>query len=64
MKRTVIRRDEMLSAVLNLGGAPIDLAEYATTGLLAVAVGPAGTARQTRACSWASNWPRKDGSAF
>ena len=45
MKRTVIRRDEMLSAALNLGGAPIDLAEYATTGLLAVAVGPRGNGK-------------------
>ena len=38
----VIRREEMLTAHLDLGGAPIDLAEYATTGLLAVAVGPRG----------------------
>ena len=45
MKRTVIRRDEMLSTTLNLGGAPIDLAEYATTGLLAVAVGPRGNGK-------------------
>lgn len=42
MKHTVIRRDEMLSAQLDLGGPPIHLAEYATTGLLAVAVGPRG----------------------
>jgi len=42
MGHTVIRRDEMLSAQLDLGGPPIDLAEYATTGLLAVAVGPRG----------------------
>lgn len=45
MKRTVIRRDEMLTATLNLGGAAIDLAEYATTGLLAVAVGPRGNGK-------------------
>ncbi|PZP29093.1 MAG: hypothetical protein DI603_17935 [Roseateles depolymerans] len=42
MQHAVIQRDEMLSAQLDLGGAPIDLAEYATTGLLAVAVGPRG----------------------
>ena len=37
MSHAVIQRDEMLTAQLDLGGAPIDLAEYATTGLLAVA---------------------------
>lgn len=42
MQHAVIQRDEMLSAQLDLGGAPIDLAAYATTGLLAVAVGPRG----------------------
>lgn len=42
MQHAVIQRDEMLTAQLDLGGAPIDLAEYATTGLLAVAVGPRG----------------------
>lgn len=42
MQHAVTRRDEMLAARLDLGGAPIDLAEYATTGLLAVAVGPRG----------------------
>jgi len=42
MQHAVIQRDEMLSAQLDLGGAPIDLGEYATTGLLAVAVGPRG----------------------
>ncbi len=41
-QHAVIRRDEMLTAQLDLGGAPIDLAEYATTGLLALAVGPRG----------------------
>jgi len=45
MKRTVVRRDEMLSATLHLGGAPIDLVEYATTGLLAIAVGPRGNGK-------------------
>lgn len=42
MVRAVIRRTEMLDATLELGGAPVELADYATTGLLAVAVGPRG----------------------
>ena len=42
MARSVIRRNEMLSATLRLGGKPIELSDYATTGLLAVAVGPRG----------------------
>jgi hypothetical protein len=42
MGRSVIRRDEMVGATLNLGGAPLDLSEYATTGLFAVAVAPKG----------------------
>jgi hypothetical protein len=41
-KHAVIRRDEMMQATLKVGGQPIDLAEYATTGLLAVGVGPRG----------------------
>ena len=45
MKRAVIRRDEMLGAKLDLGGTPITLDEYATTGLLAVAVGPRGNGK-------------------
>ncbi|MCD5327974.1 hypothetical protein ACFFU8_08920 [Chromobacterium piscinae] len=45
MKRAVIHRDEMFGATLSLGGAPIDLSEYATTGLLAVAVGPRGNGK-------------------
>jgi len=45
MKRNVIRRDEMLSAHLKLGGQPIDLAQYASTGLLAIAVGPRGNGK-------------------
>lgn len=49
MKREVIRRDEMRGAVLNLGGAPVDLSDYATTGLVAVAVGPRGNGK-TNAC--------------
>jgi len=42
MGRKVIHRTEMFEAHLNLGGTPIDLAEYATTGLLAIALGPRG----------------------
>src|SRR5271155_2656410 len=45
MKRAVIRRDEMLGATLHLGGTPITLDEYATTGLLAVAIGPRGNGK-------------------
>jgi len=41
-KRQVIQRPEMLTATLQLGGPPIALADYATTGLLALAVGPRG----------------------
>uniref|UniRef100_UPI003BEF36C1 hypothetical protein n=1 Tax=Burkholderia arboris TaxID=488730 RepID=UPI003BEF36C1 len=42
MKHAIIRRPEMETAALDLGGEPIDLADYATTGLLGVAVGPRG----------------------
>lgn len=42
MKRAVIQRDEMHGATLKLGGPPIELSEYATTGLLSIAVGPRG----------------------
>jgi hypothetical protein len=45
MKRAVIRRDDMLGAMLHLGGTPITLDEYATTGLLAVAIGPRGNGK-------------------
>lgn len=45
MKRNVTRRDEMLGATLELGGTPIGLNEYTTTGLLAVAVGPRGNGK-------------------
>lgn len=44
-KRSVIRRTEMLDATLNLGGAPIDLSDYATTGLLGLVVGPRGNGK-------------------
>lgn len=42
MKRSVLQRTEMFGATLKLGGPPIELDEYATTGLLAIAVGPRG----------------------
>ncbi len=42
MARSVINRTEMLNAQLRLGGEPIELADYATTGLLAMAVSPKG----------------------
>lgn len=42
MSRNVICREEMMDATLELGGATIELSEYATTGLLALAVGPRG----------------------
>ncbi len=42
MSHTVINRAEMVGATLNLGGQPIDLGEYSTTGLMALAVGPRG----------------------
>lgn len=45
MKRPVIRRSEMFGATLNLGGAPIELDDYATTGLRVVAVGPSGNGK-------------------
>lgn len=45
MKHSVIRRTEMVGATLNLGGPPIELADYATTGLLALAVGPRGNGK-------------------
>lgn len=42
MKHAVIKRSEMLGSTLCLGGPPIELSDYATTGLLAVAIGPRG----------------------
>lgn len=45
MKRNVICRNEMLGTSLKLGGTPITLDEYATTGLLAVAIGPRGNGK-------------------
>ena len=42
MTRSVIHRTEMFDARLELGGQPIELSEYATTGLVALAVAPRG----------------------
>jgi len=41
-KHGVINRPEMESAMLDFGGDPIDLADYRTTGILAVGMGPRG----------------------
>lgn len=40
--RAIFRRDEFLTAALDLGSTSIDLADYATTGLRAVTIGPSG----------------------
>lgn len=42
MKRGVIQRTELLGAALDLGGGPIDLSPYVTTGLRVVTIGPSG----------------------
>jgi hypothetical protein len=42
MSHRVICRSEMVGARLNLGGQPLHLSEYSTTGLMALAVGPRG----------------------
>jgi len=42
MSHKVVKRNELLNATLNLGGAPLDLAPYATTGLRVVTIGPSG----------------------
>lgn len=43
MSRPIIERPEMAEAVLDIGGGePLALADYATTGLVSVAVGPRG----------------------
>jgi DNA helicase HerA-like ATPase len=42
MTRSVNRGDELAAASLHLGGVPLDLAAYATTGLRAIAVAPSG----------------------
>ena len=43
--REVIQRTELSDATLDLGGMPIELCDYATTGLRAVAVGPSGVGK-------------------
>ncbi len=45
MKHDLIRRTEMTGATLKLGGTPIELSAYATTGLRIVAVGPSGSCK-------------------
>jgi hypothetical protein len=45
MKHSVIVRDEMYGATLKLGGAPIELEDYATTGLAVVLIGPRGSGK-------------------
>lgn len=45
IKSNVINRSEMLTATLSLGGSPISLADYATTGLMALAIGPRGNGK-------------------
>jgi len=42
---SVIVRKELVGASVNLGGAPIDLTDYATTGLRMVAIGPSGSGK-------------------
>jgi hypothetical protein len=42
MSHAVLRREEFLTASLDLGTLAIDLADYATTGLRIVTVGPSG----------------------
>jgi len=41
----VIQRKELVGASLDLGGAPIDLTDFATTGLRMVAIGPSGSGK-------------------
>lgn len=38
-------RTEMIGATLDFGGRPIDLSDYATTGLRMIAVGPSGSGK-------------------
>lgn len=42
MSKAIFRRDEFLTAAIELGATSIDLADYATTGLRVVTVGPSG----------------------
>lgn len=45
MNRAFVGRPEMTAATLDLGGEPIELADYATTGLRIVAIGPSGAGK-------------------
>lgn len=45
MSRGVIRREELLNARLEFGALTIELADYATTGLRVVTVGPSGVGK-------------------
>lgn len=49
MSRSVLRREELVQAVLDLGASPLELADYATTGLRIVAVGPSGIGKSNLA---------------
>lgn len=50
MKHGVVNRTEMFGATLNIGGSrPLELSEYATTGILGVAVGPRGNGKTNTA---------------
>lgn len=53
MNHTVIVREEMMAATIDLGGHVIELSEYATTGLLAMAVGPRGHGKTNSALVFA-----------
>ena len=59
MSRTVLRRDELFNATLTLGGAPIELADYATTGLRIVTVGPSGIGKSNAGCLVAEQLARQ-----
>ncbi len=45
MSRDVIQRNELLGSTLDLGGTPIDLSDYVTTGLRVVTIGPSGVGK-------------------
>lgn len=45
MKGRVVNRTELVGAQLKLGGAPIDLSDYATTGIRCCAIGPSGSGK-------------------
>jgi hypothetical protein len=60
---SVFRREEFLNAKLALGDATIDLADYATTGIRAVVVGPSGIGKTNAlAGRWPSSSPSRGGS--